>query len=141
MEDSEAYSESCISFPNEDFFLRHLVTMNAAGKVYTVLRGIEAYTEVEGLHKLLYATYAVCMTLGMYWYTRFWQGDDLLKFYNDPMHVLHKWQRTVVFGAGVYYVIFAALFLWAYSDNQHATALSIGLWNIWCFVQLLFAYP
>ena len=73
------YSDSCISFPDNEFFLRHLVTMNAAGKVYTVLRSIEVYTEVERLLPL-YATYAVCMTLGMYWYTRFWQGDGIADF-------------------------------------------------------------
>ena len=135
------YSDSCISFPDNEFFLRHLVTMNAAGKVYTVLRSIEVYTEVDGLHKPLYATYAVCMTLGMYWYTRFWQGDGIADFYYDRNHVLNKCKIAVIIGACMYYGIFAALFLWAYSDNQNAAALSMGLWNIWCFVQLLLACP
>ena len=102
------YSDSCISFPDNEFFLRHLVTMNAAGKVCTVLRSIRVYTEVDGLHKPLYATYAVCMTLGMYWYTRFWQGDGIADFYYDRNHVLNKCKIAVIIGACMYYGIFAA---------------------------------
>ena len=59
--------------PDSPFFLRHLVNMNYAGKVYSVIRGIEvAATDINDLNKALFITYAVFMALGMYWYTRFW---------------------------------------------------------------------
>ena len=61
------YRKQFISFPDGPFFLRHVVMMNYAGKVYSVLRGIEVAVQSEAqLEQALFITYAVCMTLGMY---------------------------------------------------------------------------
>ena len=139
----ERLSETFISWPERDFFLKHLVITNYAGKVYSVLRGIEVVSEVEGVHKVLYITYAVCMALGMFWYTRFWLGDDIDRFYSpSPLqpHALKKFGvRLILSGAAVYYLIFGVLFGISFSVNEHRTALSLTIWNFWCFLQLLLA--
>ncbi len=133
-------SETFISWPTRDFFLKHLVCINYSGKVYAVLRGIEMAAQTEGLHQALYITYAVCMLLGMFWYTRFWIGEDLERFYNSKNHILHRFGvTTILSGATIYYLVFATLFTVAYSDNSEGTALALALWNYWCAVLLLLA--
>ena len=134
-------AKSFISWPEAPFFLRHTVTMNMAGKVYAVLRCIEEYSNVDDLQKGLFATYAVCMLLGMYWYTRFWLGDNLISFYYDSDHALNKWQIPVLIGAAIYYVIFGSLFAAAYSAGSNGVALSLCLWNFWCAVNLCLSIP
>ena len=136
-------AESFISWPPRDFFLKHLVCINYGGKVYAVLRGIEVAAEVEGLHRGLYITYAVCMLLGMFWYTRFWTGEDLQTFYSTSVLQKHALKDIgvayILSGATLYYLIFGMLFTVAYADNSHATALALSLWNYWCALLLVLA--
>ena len=133
-------SETFISWPERDFFLKHLVCINYSGKVYAILRGIEMAAQTEGLHQALYITYAVCMLLGTFWYTRFWIGDDLDLFYKSRNHILHTFGVTgILLGATIYYFTFGILFTLAYNDNSYGTALALALWNYWCAILLLLA--
>ena len=38
----KSYTSTFIEFPDSPFFLRHATKINYAGKVYTVIRGIES---------------------------------------------------------------------------------------------------
>lgn len=134
-------------FPDSPFFLRHVVAMNYAGKVYSVIRGIEiAATDIDDLNKALFISYAVFMALGMYWYTRFWSLKvDLEKYYNnDKSHALIricKSNKIVTFFAAIYYALFCGLFTWSYVEINEPVALSFSIWNAWCCANLLLAIP
>ena len=142
-----SYANKCYSLPYAPFFLKHTVMMNYGGKVYTVLRGIEVILESESFFEQpLFFIYAVCMTLGMYWYTRFWlNDDDIDEYYRDKSqttHVLGKISNfTITLGAVLYYGFFAIMFGWNYAENNTSAAFSFCLWNIWCALNLLLATP
>ena len=140
---SYEYRKQFISFPDGPFFLRHVVMMNYAGKVYSVLRGIEVAVQSEAqLEQALFITYAVCMTLGMYWYTRFWlREEDLEAYYSEKDHALTDMASAmyITLGAAIYYALFAVLFLVDYSVHTTPAAISLGLWNVWCCANLLLA--
>lgn len=142
-----SYANKCYSLPYAPFFLKHTVMMNYGGKVYTVLRGIEVILESESFfEQTLFFIYAICMLLGMYWYTRFWLNDeDIDEYYRDKSestHVLTKISNyTITVGAALYYVFFAIMFGWNYAENQTSAAFSFCLWNIWCALNLLLATP
>ena len=140
---SYMYRKQFISFPDGPFFLRHVVMMNYAGKVYSVLRGIEVAVQSEAqLEQALFITYAVCMTLGMYWYTRFWlREEDLEAYYSEKDHALTDMASAmyITLGAAIYYALFAVLFLVDYSVHTTPAAISLGLWNVWCCANLLLA--
>lgn len=140
---SYVYRKQFISFPDGPFFLRHVVMMNYAGKVYSVLRGIEVAVQSDAqLEQALFITYAVCMTLGMYWYTRFWlREEDLKAYYSEEDHALTDMASSmyITLGAAIYYALFAVLFLVDYSVHTTPAAISLGLWNVWCCANLLLA--
>ena len=140
---SYEYRKQFISFPDGPFFLRHVVMMNYAGKVYSVLRGIEVAVQSEAqLEQALFITYAVCMTLGMYWYTRFWlREEDLEAYYSEKDHALTDMASAmyITLGAAIYYALFAVFFLVDYSVHTTPAAISLGLWNVWCCANLLLA--
>lgn len=140
---SYVYRKQFISFPDGPFFLRHVVMMNYAGKVYSVLRGIEVAVQSDAqLEQALFITYAVCMTLGMYWYTRFWlREEDLKAYYSEEDHALTDMASSmyITLGAAIYYALFAVFFLVDYSVHTTPAAISLGLWNVWCCANLLLA--
>lgn len=133
-------SERFIDIPDSKFFLRHVVMINYAGKVYVVLRGIEIMQTEDSLFWWLLFVYTICMLLGMYWYTRFWLlPEDLESFYTGN-HVLRKVGTLwIIAGAATYYVTFAILFFVAYFMDKPA-ALSFALWNTWCWLNLEMAW-
>lgn len=130
-----------ISWPNKKFFLRHVVQMNYAGKVYTVLRGIEVAHDTTGWNQALFVCYAVFMTLGMFWYTRFWLlPRDLDDYYRESDHVLRTvGNMYITFGAAVYYLVFCILFSISYTSIDHPVSLSLAIWNAWCCILLILA--
>lgn len=139
----KSFADEFISWPDAPFFLRHVMSINYAGKVYSVLRGIEAATEVSYWPAFLFITYAVFMTLGMYWYTRFWSLEsDIDDYYFSPdRHWLGAWNIAVTLGAAFYYLMFAILFVISHLSENHPTSLTLAIWNGWCFVNLLLATP
>ena len=144
----KSFSENLFDpFPDSPFFLRHVVSMNYAGKVYSVLRGIEiAASDIDDLNKALFISYAVFMALGMYWYTRFWSlKEDVEKYYNnDDDHALIRIcnsNKIVTLFAALYYALFCVLFAWSYVEINEPVALSFSIWNAWCCANLLFAIP
>lgn len=136
-----SYANEFISWPDQKFFLRHVVQMNYAGKVYTVLRGIEVAHDMTGWNQALFICYAVFMTLGMFWYTRFWLlPKDLDDYYRESNHVLRKvGNKCITFGAAMYYLVFCILFSVSYGFTDHPVALSFSLWNAWCCILLIIA--
>lgn len=124
-------SNTFASWPTSEFLLRHVVMINYAGKVYVVLRGIELMETADSWIWWLLLVYAICMLLGMYWYTRFWLlPEDLRSFYCSEEHALHKYgPRFIIFGASLFYLVFTILFFFT-------TYLSFALWNLWCFLNL-----
>ena len=139
------YSRSFASLPACDFFLQHTVMMNYAGKVYTVLRSIEIIYDQKPAWEL-YLVYAICMTLGMYWYTRFWlQVADIKEYYKPREETTHALAKISAFwvtlGAVCYYILFGVLFLLTALDHQNAVACAFAFWNGWCAVNLLLATP
>ena len=139
-------SDSFISWPDAKFFLRHVVMMNYGGKVYSVLRGIEvAAGDIDPLNRALFICYCVFMTLGMYWYTRFWLNEDDLDAYykDDSNHFLTKniGNVLITLGAAMYYAIFCGLFTWSYIEISHPVSISLAIWNAWCCINLLLATP
>ena len=116
--------------------------MNYAGKVYTILRGIEILHTLKSDTWWLFFLYAIFMTLGLYWYTRFWLlPKDLDSYYDGPNHILHKMNISITLGAVVYYIIFGTLFISVYVRDELSTALSFSIWNFWCAINLLLATP
>ena len=94
------------------------------------------------LEQALFITYAVCMTLGMYWYTRFWlREEDLEAYYSEKDHALTDMAPSmyITLGAAIYYALFAVLFLVDYSVHTTPVAISLGLWNVWCCANLVLA--
>ena len=81
----KSIADKFCSRPEAPFFLQHVVMMNYGGKVYSVLRGIEAAVETKNdYERVLLICYAAFMTLGMYWYTRFWLlPKDLVEYYKE----------------------------------------------------------
>ena len=77
----QSFANEFVSWPDAPFFLRHVMSMNYAGKVYAVLRGIEVATQVSFWPSFLFITYAIFMTFGMYWYTRFWSLEKDIDAY------------------------------------------------------------
>lgn len=137
-----------LTLPDAPFFLRHTVSMNYGGKVYAVLRGIEvASSTTDDAERALLIVYAICMLLGMYWYTRFWQKpEDIESYYafsnENSEHVLNRCSNIgITLAAAVYYLLFAILFGLSYNTTTTPTCLALSLWNAWCCVNLLFAMP
>lgn len=144
MEVQMTYAGDRAIMPGSTFFLRHVVMMNYGGKVYAVLRCIEIITESSDAYTTWVCTlYAIFMTLGMYWYTRYWHlPQDIQAFYGNDAdrHILNNYNTNfIIVGAAFYYVIFASLFGVMYSINSIAPALSICIWNVWCALNLLLA--
>ena len=141
-------NEFC-SWPSAPFFLQHTVMMNYGGKVYSVLRGIEASVETNNdYERVLLLTYAVFMVLGMYWYTRFWlNSNDLKQYYEISSSSSHYLTKSflgsigVTIGAALYYLIFTVLFTWSYSVTNLPTSLALAVWNFWCSANLVLATP
>ena len=118
--------------------------MNYGGKVYTILRGIELLdTNLKSDTWWLFFLYAVFMTLGLYWYTRFWLlPEDIDSYYQGQMHILYRISNiAITLGAAMYYVIFGVLFFMVYQRDVISSALSFSLWNFWCAANLLLATP
>ena len=119
-------------FPSPKTFLRHVVMMNYAGKVYTVIRGIEIVSKIEwtldefNQEVMIWIVYIACMTLGMYWYTRFWLlKKDLDRFYERGLCSVSP--TVILICASLYYILFSVLFY------RHVTdGLAFSLWNGWC---------
>ena len=128
-------------FPDASFFLRHTVMMNYGGKVYCVLKCIEMMNDVPigSFSYMVFLLYAICMTLGMYWYTRYWHlPQDIQAYYSGEKskHVLLTFgQGPITLSAVIYYIIFAILFFLCDTKGT----ISIGIWNIWCALNLLLA--
>ena len=139
----QSHADEFISWPDAPFFLRHVMSINYAGKVSSVLRGIEAATEVSYWPAFLFITYAVFMTLGMYWYTRFWSLEsDIDNYYTSPeKHWLGAYNIAVTLGAAFYYLVFAILFVISHLAEYHPTSLALAIWNGWCCINLLLATP
>ena len=145
----ESIADKFISWPSAPFFLRHVVHINYGGKVYSVLRGIEAAVETTNEYeRILLICYAIFMTLGMYWYTRFWDlPEDITEYYKEKEESTHVLPRTVIgslgvtLGAAMYYFLFTVLFTWSYSYTYLPTSLALALWNFWCTTNLLLATP
>lgn len=137
------------SRPEAPFFLQHVVMMNYGGKVYSVLRGIEAAVETKNdYERALFICYAVFMTLGMYWYTRFWLlPEDIKQYYEAKKKSTHYLTRSflgsfgVTLGAAFYYIIFCVLFTLSYTNTKLPTSLALAIWNFWCSVNLILATP
>jgi len=144
---SPRLSETLCSMPNGRFFMRHVVMINYAGKVYTVIKGIEVIADqnIDSYVKIVFVFYTIFMTLGMYWYTRFWlEDEDLDRYYaNETTHILIKYcnsNKCITLCAALYYVIFAVLFFALYSINGDLPViLSFAIWNVWCAINLVFA--
>ena len=139
------YANQFISMPHADFFLQHTVMMNYAGKVYTVLKSIEIIYQ-QTLYWELYLVYAICMTLGMYWYTRFWLNpQDINEYYKPPKNTTHALAKIstlwITIGAACYYILFGVLFLLVCLNQQDAVACAFATWNAWCAANLLLATP
>ena len=137
-------ADKFISIPDAKFFPRHTVMMNYGGKVYTILRGIELLdTNLKSDTWWLFFLYAVFMTLGLYWYTRFWLlPEDIDSYYQGQMHILYRISNiAITLGAAMYYVIFGVLFFLVYQRDVISSALSFSLWNFWCAANLLLATP
>jgi hypothetical protein len=125
-------------------FLRHFVMINYAGKVYTVIRGMElVFSGLESNAVIIYISYIIFMTFGMYWYTMFWLGENLDRFYDVSQlssHPLHNIcgisvkPGVILFSAALYYVVFAVLF---FQYENYA----FSIWNVWCSVNLIMAIP
>ncbi len=142
----QSFADEFVSWPDAPFFLRHVMSMNYAGKVYAVLRGIEAATEVWLEHPwpaILFITYAIFMTLGMYWYTRFWSLEkDIDAYYAaESRHYLQAYNVSVTLGAALYYLVFAILFTVSHTYEHHPVSLSLAIWNAWCCINLVLATP
>ena len=139
----QSFADEFVSWPDAPFFLRHVMSMNYAGKVYAVLRGIEAATEVGYWPAVLFITYAIFMTLGMYWYTRFWslEKDIDADYDRESGHYLQAYNISVTLGAAFYYLVFAILFTASYMVETHPTSLSLAIWNGWCCINLILATP
>jgi len=139
----QSFADKFVSWPDAPFFLRHVMSMNYAGKVYSVLRGIEAATELSLWPSMLCISYAVFMALGMYWYTRFWSLEkDIDAYYTKgSTHWLQTYNIGVTLGAALYYLVFAILFTLSYQYEYHTVSLSLAIWNGWCCVNLLLATP
>lgn len=135
-------SNSFWSIPDSSFFLRHVVNINYAGKVFVVLRAVELLQQVSNTwYWSLLMTYGICMLLGMYWYTRFWhKTQDLTSFYtSESSHALNRFgPKQILFGASMFYLLFVVLFFIAYGTGED-TALVFGAWNTWCWLNLLMA--
>ena len=145
-------SQVKISYANDDdfipgapFFLRHTVMMNYGGKVYSVLKCIEMLADVDigSFAYVVFFLYAICMTLGMYWYTRYWHlPQDIQAYYSNDksQHTLLNFgQGLITLGAVIYYIIFAILFFICVGQTNLSGAISIGIWNVWCALNLLLA--
>jgi hypothetical protein len=139
----QSFANEFVSWPDAPFFLRHVMSMNYAGKVYAVLRGIEVATQVSFWPSFLFITYAIFMTLGMYWYTRFWSLEKDIDAYYDSesRHYLQAYNVSVTLGAAFYYFVFAILFTVSHTYEHHPVSLSLAIWNAWCFINLLLATP
>lgn len=127
--------------PSPKTFLRHVVMINYAGKVYVVIRGMEILEKSfdASLQSIIWLTYIICMALGMYWYTRFWLlKRDLDDFYaetsNHPLRFVPT--SVTVLLAALYYAVFSVLF-YQYVNN----GLAFSIWNGWCAANLLLATP
>ena len=139
------YADNFISIPHSEFFLQHTVMMNYAGKVYTVLRSIEIIYQ-QTRYWELYLLYAICMTLGMYWYTRFWLNpDDIKQYYESRQYTRHALAKIsalwITLGAACYYILFGVLFLLVCMNQEDAVACAFAVWNAWCAINLLLATP
>lgn len=139
-----SYSDSN-DFPGAQFFLRHTVMMNYGGKVYTVLKCIEMLSDVEigSFPYIVFFLYAICMTLGMYWYTRYWHlPQDVQTYYSGDKNkhvLLYFGQGPITLGATVYYILFAIMFFQCIQQTNLSGTISICIWNIWCAINLLLA--
>ena len=139
-----SYAASRDTLPGSTFFLRHVVMMNYGGKVYCVLKCIEMTAASNDPYVSWVCTlYAVFMTLGMYWYTRYWHlPQDIQAFYGNDAdrHVLNRFSTNfIILGATFYYSIFATLFGIMYNNTNISSSLSICIWNVWCALNLLLA--
>jgi len=147
VEQMSSIANKFCSWPDSEFFLRHVVMMNYAGKVYSILRGIEVVaTGLDKWNQALFVSYAVFMTLGMYWYTRFWLlREDVDEYYTDTTYhhclTLKVGNIPVTLGAAFYYALFCGLFAWSYVEISEPVSLSLSIWNGWCCANLLLATP
>jgi hypothetical protein len=144
-----SYASTFIEFPDSPFFLRHATNINYAGKVYTVIRGIEYAAEpgIVVFDQVLFLSYALFMLLGCFWYTRFWSLlGDIDNYYDkeNPNHVLSTSIGSVwiTLGASIYYLIFAILFGISYvQPGSQSVSLSFSIWNLFCFIIFMLAVP
>lgn len=140
-----SYANDNLFLPGAPFFLRHTVMMNYGGKVYCVLKSIEMLQDVEvgSFPYNIFLLYVIFMTLGMYWYTRYWHlPRDIQAYYSNDktQHVLLNFgQGFITLGAVIYYIIFATLFFISFNQTNLSGAISIAIWNVWCALNLLLA--
>jgi len=139
-----SHAQSFIGEVDPAFFIRHVVSMNFAGKVYSVLRGVEiaANSTTGTVNRILFIVYAVCMCLGMYWYTRFWSLEsDVDSFYNgSDEHCLSKNSKLIIVGAAAFYMLFGILFAISYGLTNEPASLAFSFWSLFCFLNIVPAY-
>lgn len=130
--------------PDAKFFLKHTVMVSYGGKVYTILRGIEVLdTKLQPDTWVLFFIYVICMSGGLYLYTRFWLLEkDINSYYQGETHIFFRISNiAITVAAAMYYVIFAVLFFLVYKRDLLSPALSFSLWNFWCAGNMLLATP
>ncbi len=145
---------SCVkAVCNAAFCLKHVVTINYAGKTVLVLFGIGigASPSASPLLRVTAIANAVGMLLGQFWYTVWWDSDIKVQKFVAPSHSsdhgLHSCigQRPHVFMffAAVYYAAFTFLYVLSIllddaSDGLfYAYAVGAAAWHGWCGALLL----
>ena len=113
-----------IDLPNVNFFLEQSVNVGYGFKVYSVLRGIEILSciptdEWSEFHLAwVLLTYIITMTLGTYWYTRFWSTPTAIRyFYRGKSGANICTPLLTTLGAVIFYAAFAVGF-WLLREDE-----------------------
>jgi len=113
-----------IDMPNVDFFLEQSVNVGYGFKVYSVLRGIEILSSIPAdewseFHLAwVLLTYIITMTLGTYWYTRFWSTPTAITyFYKGKSGANICTPLLTTLGAVIFYAAFAVGF-WLLREDE-----------------------
>jgi hypothetical protein len=115
-----------IEMPNVDFFLEQTVNVGYGFNVYSVLRTIEILSSIptdewsEYHLAWVLLTYTITMTMGTYWYTRFWSTPTAIThFYKGKSGASICTPLLTTLSAVIFYAAFAVGF-WLLREDEGA---------------------
>ena len=116
-----------IDMPNVDFFLEQTVNVGYGFKVYSVLRTIEILSSIPSdewseFHLAwVLLTYIITMTMGTYWYTRFWSSPRAITyFYQGKSGASICTPLLTTLSASLFYAAFTVGF-WLLREEENGT--------------------